>query len=189
MARIPRALFVPPDWQDAVWENRPLPIGAGQTISQPEIVAVMTEALGLRGEERVLEIGTGSGYQTALLAELAHEVISVERVPELAARARTLLTRLGYRNVRIEDAGPELGRPQDAPYDAIIVTAGAPHVPSSLLAQLTPTGRMVIPIGSRTEQHLVRVTRRAGLEPRREYLGPCRFVPLIGPDAWPADVL
>jgi protein-L-isoaspartate(D-aspartate) O-methyltransferase len=185
MARIPREWFVPPEWEEAAWENRPLPIGAGQTISQPEIVAVMTEALRLRGNERVLELGTGSGYQTALLAELAREVVSVERVHTLADRARTLLSGMGYDNVLVENAGPVLGAPAHAPYDAIIVTAGAPDVPGVLVDQLTRDGRMVIPVGSRTEQDLVRVTRRGEQDLRREYLGPCRFVPLIGPGAWP----
>jgi protein-L-isoaspartate(D-aspartate) O-methyltransferase len=185
MARIPREWFVPPEWEEAAWENRPLPIGAGQTISQPEMVAVMTEALGLRGDERVLELGTGSGYQTALLAELAREVISIERVPALTDRARTLLDGLGYGNVVIVDAGPVLGAPEHAPYDAIIVTAGAPEVPGVLVDQLTRDGRMVIPVGSRAEQDLVRVVRRGERETRREYLGPCRFVPLVGPGAWP----
>lgn len=185
MARIPREWFVPPEWEEAAWENRPLPIGSAQTISQPEIVAVMTEALGLCGDERVLELGTGSGYQTALLAELAYEVVSVERVPALADRARTLLAGLGYQNVRIEDAGHVLGAPQHAPFDAIIVTAGAPSVPSILVDQLTRDGRMVIPVGSWTDQDLVRVVRRGERETRREYLGPCRFVPLVGPGAWP----
>ena len=185
MSRIPREWFVPPEWEEAVWENRPLPIGAGQTISQPEIVAVMTEALELGGDERVLEIGTGSGYQTAVLAELAREVVSVERVPQLAAGARVLLRGLGYGNVRIEDASPVLGAPEHGPYDAIIVTAGAPDLPHELVDQLTPYGRMVIPIGSRVEQDLVRVVRQGTQETIREYLGPCRFVPLVGPGAWP----
>jgi protein-L-isoaspartate(D-aspartate) O-methyltransferase len=184
MQRLPRERFVPQELRHLAWENRPLPIGGGQTISQPEIVAAMTAALQLRGDERVLEVGTGSGYQTALLAQLAHEVISVELIPSLAERARQLLSDLGYSNVRVELAGPELGRPEDAPYDAIIVTAGAPAVPSALLAQLGPGGRMVIPVGSRTEQDLVLVRRRgSGIE--RVLLGPCRFVPLIGPGAWP----
>lgn len=185
MARVPRERFVPPEYAPLAWDNRPLPICNDQTISQPEIVAAMTEALRLRGGEKVLEIGTGSGYQAAVLAELAREVITVERFPSLAEQARARLAELGYRNVRVESAGPVLGRPEDAPYDAIIVTAGAPDVPSMLVEQLAPGGRLVIPIGSRTEQHLIRVTPRPGREPEREYLGPCRFVPLIGPGAWP----
>jgi protein-L-isoaspartate(D-aspartate) O-methyltransferase len=185
MSRIPREWFVPPEWEEAAWENRPLPIGCGQTISQPEIVAVMTEALNLRGDERVLELGTGSGYQTAVLAGLAREVVSVERMPALADRARGLLAGLGYTNVLVEGAGPVLGAPQHAPFEAIIVTAGAPDVPPELVDQLTPHGRLVIPIGSRAEQDLVCVVRRGERDAELEYLGPCRFVPLVGPGAWP----
>lgn len=185
LARVPRERFVASELRPLAWANRPLPIGNGQTISQPEIVAAMTEALQLRGDEKVLEIGTGSGYQTALLAELAREVISVERFPSLAEQAAATLAELGYDNVQIAPAAAVLGRPQDAPYDAILVTAGAPAVPPTLLAQLRPGGRLVIPVGSRSEQNLLRVTARPGREPQRDYLGPCRFVPLVGPGAWP----
>lgn len=185
MARVPREQFVPAEWRPAAWENRPLPIGHGQTISQPEIVAAMTAALRLRGDEEVLEVGTGSGYQAAVLAELAREVISVERVPKLVAAARARLTALGYGNVRVEQATDELGWRAGAPYDAILVSAGAPRVPAPLLDQLRLGGRLVIPVGERSEQELLRVTRRPGRELRVERLGPCRFVPLIGPNAWP----
>jgi protein-L-isoaspartate(D-aspartate) O-methyltransferase len=189
LRRVPRERFVPPELRDCAWENRPLPIGAGQTISQPEIVAAMTEALALSGDERVLEIGTGSGYQTAVLSYLAGEVISVERLPSLAERAREVLADLGCTNVRIEPAGAELGRPEDGPYDAIIVTAGAPAVPGSLLRQLRPGGRMVIPVGSRREQDLLLIAYDSHGGLVREYLGPCRFVPLVGAGAWPNDTI
>jgi len=161
----------------------PLSIGFGQTISQPFIVALMTQALKLKGDEKVLEIGTGSGYQTAILASLAKRVISIERIGELASSAKRVLNRLGCKNVEIYDSVETLGWPKDAPYDAIMVTAGAPHIPDILLDQLTLGGRMIIPVGSRWEQDLLRVTRRKR-KPQVANLGGCRFVPLIGPGAW-----
>jgi len=184
LARVPRERFVPPDLVPYAYENRPLPIGHGQTISQPLIVAMMTEALALQGDEKVLEIGTGSGYQAAILAELAREVVTVERIPELAQRAARLLAELGYDNVRVQLAREDvLGWPEEAPYDAIIVTAAAPSVPRELLEQLAAGGRMAVPVGGRDLQELVVVTKEAsGLRQRR--LGACRFVPLIGPQAW-----
>jgi protein-L-isoaspartate(D-aspartate) O-methyltransferase len=183
--RVRRDLFVPEELHAFAWENRPLPIGEGQTISQPQIVAVMTEALALRSTDRVLEVGTGSGYQTALLATLAAEVVSVERHATLIGRAAQNLARAGVTNVRLESASADvLGFPEAAPYDAIVVTAAAPVVPSSLLDQLADGGRLVIPVGSRAEQTLVRVTRH-GERFERRTLGPCRFVPLIGAGAWP----
>ncbi len=186
MARVPRERFVPPDLVPYAYENRPLAIGYGQTISQPLIVAMMTEALALQGDEKVLEVGTGSGYQAAILAELAREVVTVERIEPLARRAAQVLSELGYRNVRVHVAGEELGWPPEAPYDAIIVTASAPRVPPSLLAQLAEGGRMVIPVGGRDLQELLLVEKTPqGL--RRRSLGPCGFVPLIGPEAWPAE--
>lgn len=185
LRRVPREQFVPSELRPLAWENRPLPIGNDQTISQPEIVAVMTEALALRGDEKVLEVGAGSGYQAAVLAELAAEVIGVERYPSLLRRARRVLEGLGYHNVRLEPAGAVLGRPEDAPFDAIIVTAAAPRVPPELVAQLRPGGRLVLPAGSRTEQDLLRLTKRLDGAVEEERLGPCRFVPLIGPGAWP----
>ncbi|MBI1886026.1 MAG: protein-L-isoaspartate(D-aspartate) O-methyltransferase [Chloroflexi bacterium] len=184
MSRVPRERFVPPEVQPYAYDNRPLPIGYGQTISQPLIVAVMTEALGLRGSEKVLEIGTGSGYQAAIVAELAAEVVTVERVAPLAERASLVLADLGYRNVHVHAVGDELGWPEEAPYDAILVTAGAPGVPRELVDQLAGGGRMVVPVGGRDLQDLLRVTRRAtGISVER--LGPCRFVPLVGRGAWP----
>jgi protein-L-isoaspartate(D-aspartate) O-methyltransferase len=183
MERIPREKFIPQSSQQAAYEDRPLPIGLGQTISQPFIVALMTEALELKGQEKVLEIGTGSGYQAAILAELARLVITVERLDTLAHQAEAVLRQLGYNNVKVHVAGPSIGWAQEAPYDAIIVTAAAPVVLPGLLEQLAVGGRVVIPIGSRFEQQLLKVAKRQiGYE--YEDLGGCRFVPLIGQGAW-----
>jgi len=183
MARVPRERFVPPDSQHLAYEDGPLPIGYEQTISQPYIVALMTQALELTGREKVLEIGTGSGYQAAILAELARLVISVERLAPLADGASKVLTGLGYTNVVIHLARETLGWPDEAPYDAIMVTAGAPRVPTDLLAQLSMDGRMVIPVGSRYMQQLYRITRRKDKN-EVEDLGGCCFVSLIGSGAW-----
>jgi len=183
IARVPRERFIPTELRALAYENRPLPIGYGQTISQPLIVAMMTQELWLRSEDRVLEVGTGSGYQAALLSRLAAEVVSVERVPELAERAGRLLAELGYANVTVHTAGDTLGWPESAPYDGIIVTAGAPRVPYELVDQLTVGGRMVVPVGSRDLQELVRVVRSPE-GPVITNLGPCRFVPLVGAGAW-----
>jgi len=183
MSRVPRERFVPPELQQSAYDDRPLSIGYGQTISQPYIVALMTEALVLTGSEKVLEIGTGSGYQAAVLGELAGCVYTVERIPELAETAARTLAELGYRNVKVEVSGDQLGCPKYAPYDAILVAAAAPSVHQSLVDQLCDGGRLVIPVGSRYEQELLRVTRlKTGS--RTERLGGCRFVPLIGRDAW-----
>jgi protein-L-isoaspartate(D-aspartate) O-methyltransferase len=183
MACVPRELFVSPDYYYAAYEDMPLSIGFGQTISQPFIVALMTQALRLKGDEKVLELGTGSGYQTAILAELAKRIVSIERIAKLAESAKQVLDKLGCTNVEIHTAVETLGWPGGAPYDAIIVTAGAPHIPEILLEQLALGGRMVIPVGSRWEQDLLKVTKR-----KRKHLvknlGGCRFVPLIGPGAW-----
>lgn len=183
MARIPRERFVPPDDQPYAYEDRPLPIGFGQTISQPLIIALMTEALKLTGNEKVLEVGTGSGYQAAILAELARLVVTVERVPALAERAKQLLQGMGYDNVKVFPAQETLGWQQEAPYDAIMVTAAAPKVPPDLMAQLAIGGRMVIPVGSRYLQELCLVVRGRKRN-KVENLGGCRFVPLIGKAAW-----
>lgn len=183
MARIPREQFIPPEERHLAYEDRPLPIGFDQTISQPLIIAMMTEALELTGDEKVLEIGTGSGYQTAILAELARLVITTERLSPLAEAAKEVLDRLGYTNVQIHLAEETLGWQKQAPYDAIIVTAGAPRVPPDLLTQLAVGGRMIIPVGSRYLQELYRVTKRKKKN-LIQNLGGCRFVSLIGEDAW-----
>jgi len=183
MSHIPREQFVPRENRYLAYEDGPLPIGYEQTISQPYIIALMTEALELKGNEKVLEIGTGSGYQTAILAELADTVISVERVPALAESAREVLGSLGYENIEIYIAEETLGWPEKAPYDAIMVTAGAPDIPVELLSQLSIDGRMVIPAGSRYVQELYKVTRQKDKN-RVEKLGGCRFVALIGKGAW-----
>jgi len=183
MARIPRERFVLPEEQYLAYEDRPLPIGYDQTISQPLIIAIMTEALELTGNEKVLEVGTGSGYQAAILAELARLVITTERLPPLAESAKRALDSLGYTNIEVHLAEETLGWLKGAPYNAIIVTAGAPRVPADLLAQLAIGGRMVIPVGSRYVQELYKITkhRKKNIV---ENLGGCRFVSLIGKDAW-----
>jgi protein-L-isoaspartate(D-aspartate) O-methyltransferase len=183
MSRIPRELFVPSENRYEAYEDKPLPIGRDQTISQPYIIAYMTEALELAGDEKVLELGTGSGYQTAILAELSRWVITVERIPELADSAREVLNKLGYKNIEIHPAGETLGWPPGAPYDAIMVTAGAPAVPDELLAQLDGGGRMVIPVGSRYLQELCKIVKREDKN-KIVNLGGCRFVSLIGKGAW-----
>ena len=183
MARVPRHLFVPPELVPYAYEDRPLPIGAGQTISQPYIVALSTQALELSPQDRVLEIGTGSGYQAAVLAELAGEVYTVERLPELSQAARERLERLGYRNLHFRVGDGTKGWPDEAPFDAILVTAAAPKVPQSLVEQLAEGGRLVIPIGGRESQDLWLMRRRTRrLE--KVYLCPCTFVPLIGEEGW-----
>ncbi len=183
MRRVPRHLFVPAEYRDAAYSDGPLPIGYGQTISQPFIVAYMTALLHLKGDEKVLEIGTGSGYQAAVLAHLAHEVHTVERIPALADRAEALLRRLGLTNVTVHRGDGTLGLPAYAPYDAILVTAAAPKVPQSLLDQLADGGRLVIPVGGHGLQHLERWTR-LGEEFRRQVLDAVAFVPLIGEEGW-----
>jgi protein-L-isoaspartate(D-aspartate) O-methyltransferase len=184
MNRVPREAFVPDESRSAAYENHPLPIGYDQTISQPLIIGLMTAALDLTGSEKVLEIGTGSGYQTAILAELAKTVVTVERIPALQETAKAALDELGYTNIVFHAASTTLGWKDGAPYDAIIVTAGAPRVPQELVEQLAEGGRMVIPVGPRhTTQELCLVTRRNGTAEVTE-LGGCRFVALIGNNAW-----
>lgn len=183
MSDTPRELFVPDRYRCEAYEDKPLPIGSEQTISQPYIIALMTQALRLTGRERVLEVGTGSGYQAAILSRLARQVISVERLPQLAKNACEVLERLDCTNVAVHLAEETLGWQSEAPYDAILVTAAAPAVPSDLLAQLKLGGRMVIPVGSRYTQELCRVTRYRDRN-TVENLGGCRFVSLVGKGAW-----
>jgi protein-L-isoaspartate(D-aspartate) O-methyltransferase len=183
--RVPRERFVPEASRTRSYADHALAIGHGQTISQPYMVAVMTEALELTGTERVLEIGTGSGYQCAILAELADEVWSVERIPELADDARTLLDELGYRNVHVRAGDGSLGWPEAAPFHAVMVTAGAPGTPHALLGQLSPDGgRLVVPVGDRELQHLA-IVERTGTEYMTRHSIGCRFVPLLGEQGWP----
>ena len=186
MERVPRHAFVPHSHRHMAYEDMPLPIGDGQTISQPFIVALMTSALDLKDDDNVLELGTGSGYQTAILSLLVPKgrVLSLEKIPRLAHEACRLLQALGYSNVEVRTAGSRLGAPDDAPFDAILVTAGAPRLPASLVAQLAVGGRMVIPVGPMQEQELLKVVKMSTGH-TEEDLGPCRFVPLIGEDAWP----
>jgi protein-L-isoaspartate(D-aspartate) O-methyltransferase len=183
MRRVPREAFVSTEQHQFAYDDHPLSIGFGQTISQPFIVALMVQALEVKESEQVLELGTGSGYEAAILAELAQKVVTVESIPELAESAKQVLDRLGYRNIEVHVAGKTLGWPAGAPYDALVVAAGAPTVPQVLLEQLAWGGRLVIPVGSRWQQDLLKVTRlRKGN--RTENLGGCYFVPLIGEGAW-----
>ena len=183
IAAVPRERFVRQADRHVAYDDIALGIAAGQTISQPTIVAIMLQEMELKRFDRVLEIGTGSGYQAALLGELAREVVTVERVPELADSAGLLLARLGYSNVSVEEAGVGLGRPEDAPFDAIVVAAAAPRIPRTLLGQLEVGGRLIIPVGNLREQSLMKVVRTFDGAVTRA-LGACRFVPLIGRDAW-----
>ncbi|MGB9757557.1 MAG: protein-L-isoaspartate(D-aspartate) O-methyltransferase [Candidatus Bipolaricaulaceae bacterium] len=183
IGKIPRHLFVLPEHLPWAYDDRPLPIGFGQTISQPYIVALSTEALALSPADKVLEVGTGSGYQTAVLAELAKEVFTVERIPELSWEAQERLRRLGYENVRFRVGDGTKGWPEEAPFPAILVTAAAPRVPKSLLEQLAEDGRLVIPVGGRFQQDLWLVRKRGG-KPVYEHLCPVSFVPLIGEEGW-----
>jgi len=184
MGRVPRERFVPAAIRHDAYADRAMAIECGQTISQPLIVAMMTEALELAGSEKVLEIGTGSGYQAAVLAELAAEVISVERHPGLADRAARVLEELGYANVATVVADGTLGYPERAPYDRIIVTAASRQAPQALLDQLVDGGILVIPLGTRDYQSLEAI-RLVGGRVRSTTLSPCRFVPLVGEQGWP----
>ncbi len=179
--RVPRHMFVASAQQHQAYQDHPLPIGLEQTISQPYIVALMTEALRLTGTEKVLEIGTGSGYQAAILAELADQVYTVERHERLSEQAADILRKIGYTNIYFKISDGIMGWPEKGPYQGILVTAGAPEIPTALLEQLSPEGRLVIPVGDSWMQELLLVTReKEGL--RKINLGGCRFVPLVGDD-------
>jgi len=184
MRRVPRHLFVQAALQNQAYDDTPLPIGAAQTISQPYMVALMSELLALKGHERVLEIGTGCGYQAAILAELASEVFSIERVAELWERACACLERLAYGpRVHLRCADGSNGWPEAQPFDGIMVTAAVRHVPRPLVEQLTDGGYLVLPLGEADLQGLARIHKR-GSELNVAYFGECRFVKLIGPDGW-----
>jgi protein-L-isoaspartate(D-aspartate) O-methyltransferase len=188
MRQVPRELFVSVDRAHRAYDDTPLPIGEGQTISQPYIVAAMTEALRLRPTDRVLEIGTGSGYAAAVLSVIAAEVYTIERLARLAESARRRLEKLGFSNVRVRHGDGSLGWPEHAPYDAVAVTAGGPDVPRSLLQQMAVGGRLVMPVGPTTRsQQLVRVIRSGEDTYDREHLEDVAFVPLIGAEGWRAD--
>jgi len=188
MRSVPRDRFVPFELRHEAYDDSALPIGHRQTISQPLIVGMMSEALDLTGSERVLEIGTGSGYQAAVLARLVAEVVTVEVVDELREQAAEVLADLGITNVRCLPAREDtLGAPEHGPYDAIIVTAAAPSVPASLVEQLSEGGRIVIPVGTRAAQELLALTKRGDRLERRS-LGPCRFVPLVGPGGFDTPI-
>jgi protein-L-isoaspartate(D-aspartate) O-methyltransferase len=188
MLAVPRHLFVPEEFRGAAYSDQPLPIGEGQTISQPFMVAAMTAALELAGRESALEIGTGSGYQAAVLSLLARELHTVERSPSLAERAAERLARLGYGNVHVHAADGTLGWAEAAPYDAIIVTAAAPQVPMPLVEQLADGGRLVIPVGDEYQQELLLV-RKTGEQTTSQVLHYCRFVPLVGRHGWHEPIL
>jgi protein-L-isoaspartate(D-aspartate) O-methyltransferase len=185
MRRTPRHLFVPPGSRALAYEDHPVSIGQRQTISQPYMVAFMTQALELRGGERVLEIGTGSGYQTAILAELCREVFSIERIPELASAAEKALATLGYQNIRLRVGDGSEGWPEHAPFDGILVAAAAPSIPPRLRDQLADNGVMVIPVGDWRRSQEIMVARRTGGAVTVERSIGCRFVPLIGKGGFP----
>jgi protein-L-isoaspartate(D-aspartate) O-methyltransferase len=183
MGRVPRELFVPPEERGSAYQDVALPIGEGQTISQPYMVARICEVLSLTGKERVLDVGTGSGYQAAVLAELAAEVVTIERIPELAEQAQRALTEVGYENVEVRVGDGTLGVPDLAPFGAIAVAAAAPDIPDTLYEQLEPGGRMAIPVGKRRSQDLLLVVRSPE-GPAVIRSVPCRFVPLLGEEGF-----
>ena len=186
MKKVPRHLFVPEAIQHMAYEDMALSIGGGQTISQPYMVAVMTELLSLRGGEKVLEIGTGSGYQAAILAELAGEVFTVERIAALADHAKEMFRELGYPRIQVKVSDGTLGWPEKAPFDRILVTAGTPRIPEPFLDQLADGGVILAPVGDRTSQQLLRIIRSKDTF-KEEYHTPCVFVPLIGEYGWKPD--
>jgi len=182
--KVPRHLFIEESLRRRAYEDYPLPIGEEQTISQPYTVAFMTDALKLKGEEKVLEIGSGSGYQTAILLEIVKRVYGIERLPNLALKARQNLERLGYSGFEIKVGDGTLGWPEEAPFDAIIVAAGSPKAPQPLMDNLAIHGRLVIPIGDRYTQTMTRIIRTGEIEYKQEDLGGFRFVGLIGEEGW-----
>lgn len=183
MRKVPRHLFLTESMRDEAYKDMALPTTEGQTISQPYMVAVMTDLLDLNGDEKILEIGTGSGYQTAILAELSREVYTIERVQSLSDSARKVLDKLGYSNIYLKHGDGTLGWPEAAPFDRILITAAAPELPEILLKQLSEGGIIIAPVGDRFSQQLVKGTKkREGIE--REYHTPCVFVPLIGEYGW-----
>jgi len=183
MERVPRERFVPPELRSQAYDDAALPIGAGQTISQPYMVAAICSALALQGDESVLDVGTGSGYQAAVLAELAAEVDTIERIPELADQARGNLESAGYRDVRVHVGDGSRGLPERAPFDAIAVAAAAPDLPRALYEQLQPQGRLAVPVGDRGVQQL-EVVVRSPEGPEVVHSVPCRFVPLVGEEGF-----
>ena len=188
MEKVPREAFLPEALQELAYADTPLPIGEGQTMSQPYIVACMAEAAGVGANDRVLEIGAGSGYAAAVLGELARQVFTIERHPALAELARARLRALGYHNIEVRTGDGTLGLPEQAPFDAIIATAGGPHVPDSWRAQLAVGGRLVMPVGETpTRQRLIRLTRTSRETWREDEIEEVRFVPLIGEHGWPED--
>jgi protein-L-isoaspartate(D-aspartate) O-methyltransferase len=186
MRKIPRHLFMDESVWERAYDDMALPVGEGQTISQPYMVAVMTEFLDLRGDEKVLELGTGSGYQAAILAELSREVYTIERIQSLSERAGKVLGSLGYENMHLRVGDGTLGWPEAAPFDRILITAGAPEIPEPLIGQLSEGGMIVAPVGDRFSQQLVKAVKQKG-QMSREYHVPCVFVPLVGKHGWKTD--
>ncbi len=184
MSRIPRHLFIPEALRDQAYGDYPVPIGEKQTISQAFTVAFMTQSLELDGDEKILEVGTGSGYQAAVLSQLADKVYTVERIASLARQARRVLDQLACRNVNLKVSDGTLGWENEAPFDGILVTAGAPAIPDEYRCQLSIGGRLIIPVGGREQQDMIRVTRLSESDYREEKLLDCRFVPLIGSQGW-----